>query len=104
MKTTRLTHLKKLLEHAEYYNSMAPFPVYDTEWVENLRKRIKNMEDSKEDYDSEPVWACKYCKSLYIVKDEDENCFCFKCNAVNELTEFKNIFEYNKFIDANKNT
>lgn len=104
MKTTKLTHLKKLLEHAKYYNLMAPFPVYDTEWVENLRIRIKEMEDNKHDYDQDPVWACKYCKKLHIITDDDGNDICFRCGAVNELTEFKDIYEYNAFIDANKNT
>jgi len=81
---------------------MAPFPVYDTDWVKDIEKKIKEMEnEDKINYDDEPVVACKYCKSLHIRTDDDMNDICFRCGSTNELIEFKNINEYNKFINGN---
>jgi len=98
-----LKHWKKLLKYVEYYNIMTSFPFYDTSWVEDIRNLIKSMEDNnKVNYDDEPVVACKYCKSLHIRDDEDDNSICFRCGATNDLIEFKNIFEYEKFINKNK--
>lgn len=91
----KLTYYKQVLENMEYYNDMAPFPVFDTEYVSNMKKYINRMETKE--YDKEPVVACKYCKSLHIVTDEVDNDICFRCGSVNELKEFKNIDEYLKF-------
>jgi len=100
-----LKTLKKLLEHLEYYNKMAPFPVYDTDYVKDVNNKIKEiMENNKKDYDDEPVVACKYCKSLHIETDELENDICIKCGSVNELQSFKNIYEYKDFLKNGKNT
>lgn len=106
MNTQVLTHLKELLDHVEYYNNMAPFPPYDTEWVQEIKNRIKEMEDNKEtNYDDEPVWACKYCKHLDIRIDTDshgvENDVCMRCGSQNEIIKFENIYEYKKFKDGN---
>jgi CTP:phosphocholine cytidylyltransferase-like protein len=98
MNKITVKHLKKLLTHLTYYNKLSPFPVYDTDYVKDVENRIKEMEQSKENYDELPVVACKYCKSLHIVTDETDNDICFRCGSVNELQEFKNIHEYNKFI------
>ena len=69
-----LIHLRKLYNHVVYYNKMAPFPVYCTDWVKDIKNEITKMEkEDKIDYDSEPVVACKYCKSLHIRTDEDMN-------------------------------
>ncbi len=77
---------------------MSPFPVYDTDWVKDIENKIKMIKDNnKENYDELPVVACKYCKSLHIVTDEDSNDICFRCGSKNELKEFENIFEYEKF-------
>ena len=61
---TMLKHLKMLSNHLHYYNNMAPFNVFDSEYVENVDK-LKQMiqEDNTKEYDDEPVVACKYCKS-----------------------------------------
>lgn len=96
-----LTTLKKWLEHLEYYNKMAPFPVYDTEYVENIRLKINKMENNnKINYDDEPVEACKYCKSLHIETDDLDNNVCMKCGSVNELIKFDNINLYLQFKNA----
>jgi len=80
---------------------MAPFPVYDTEYVEEVKNIIMKLEnENKIDYNDEPVVACKYCKSLHIVIDEVDNNICMRCGSVNELKEFKNIHEYKNFVDG----
>lgn len=99
MNKVTLKYLGKLLSHVTYYNKLSPFPVYDTDWVQEIKDRIKQMKNSKEDYDNEPVVACKYCKSLHIVNDEYENGYCYKCGSVNEFITYNNIFEYKNNID-----
>ena len=77
---------------------MAPFNIYDSEYVEEVKNEIMKLEnENKIDYDNEPVVACKYCKSLHIVIDEVDNNICMRCGSVNELKEFKNIYDYNQF-------
>lgn len=96
-----LRYLKILLDHLEYYNKMSPFPIYDTDYIKDVKNRIMELEDeNKINYDNEPVVACKYCKSLHIVTDEVDNDICGRCGSVNELKEFKNIFEYKNFING----
>lgn len=95
MNIQTLKVLKEQLDHLEYYNRMAPFPVYDTEYVNEVRDRVKYMEKEKNvNYDELPVAACKYCKSLYIVSDNVENDVCMRCGSVNEIVIYKNIEEY----------
>ena len=96
-----LQYLREHLDHLLYYNKMAPFPVYDTEYVEEVKNIIMKLEnENKIDYNDEPVVACKYCKSLHIVIDEVDNNICMRCGSVNELKEFKNIHEYKNFVDC----
>ena len=96
-----IVYLKKLLEHLQYYNKLAPFPVYDTDYVNDVKNRIMELEnETKTNYDNEPVVACKYCKSLHIVTDEVDNDICMRCGSVNELKEFKNIHEYKEFLNG----
>lgn len=84
--------LQELLEHMEYYNLMAPFPVFDTYYIELLKHKIKMEHIS---YDDEPVVACSHCKSLFIITDEDDNDHCVKCrNSVNDVEVFLNIGKY----------
>lgn len=78
-----------------HYNSMSPFPIYDTEYVKDVRKKIKEMEENEDyNYDEDSVVACKYCKSLHIVSDIYSNDHCMRCGSINELQEYKNIFDY----------
>lgn len=99
MNKVTLKYLRRLLNHAVYYNKMTPFPIYETLWVQEIKDKIKLMKYSKEDYDEEPVVACKYCKNLHIVKDEVDNNICYKCGSINEVDEFKNIFEYQQSLN-----
>jgi hypothetical protein len=97
---SQLEKLKALSKHMHYYNIMAPFPVYDTDHVKAIDIKIKNMENTKtKEYDSEPVVACKHCKSLHIITDDNDNNICMKCGSVNELQTFTDIHEYNLSID-----
>ena len=99
-----LQYLREHLDHLLYYNKMSPFPVYDTEYVEEVKNIIMKLEnENKIDYNDEPVVACKYCKSLHIVIDEVDNNICMRCGSVNELKEFKNIHEYKNFVDNERN-
>lgn len=95
-----LKQLNKLYKHVEYYNKMAPFPPFCTEWQQNIRNKINEIKMEKKDYDREPVFACKHCGTLVVPNqyeiDEDGNEICQRCNSVNDVKEFKNIFEYNK--------
>jgi hypothetical protein len=54
----------------------------------------------KKDYDKEPVFACKHCSTLVVPNqyevDDDGNEICGRCGSVNDVKEYKNIFEYNK--------
>lgn len=98
MKSQKLKQLRLLSNHLHYYNSMAPFPPFDTDYVKDIDKLIKTMEsNSKIDYDEDPVWACKYCKKLRIEVDEYDNDVCMHCGSVNDTIEFKDIYEYLKF-------
>lgn len=102
MNQITLKYLTELLIHLEYYNKMAPFPVYDTEYVEMIKYLIMKIKDDEEvNYDDEPVEACRFCKSLNIKYDEDDlNVICMRCGSINELKVFKTIHEYKNFIDG----
>ena len=101
MNQLTIKELKKLLEHLQYYNKLAPFPIYCTDYVNDVKNRIMELEnETKTNYDNEPVVACKYCKSLHIVTDEVDNDICMRCGSVNELKEFKNIHEYKEFLNG----
>ena len=96
-----LKQLNKLYKHVEYYNKMNIFPYYDTEWVGDIKNYINKIKMNKDnDYDKEPVFACKHCGTLVVPNqyevDDDGNEICQRCNSVNEVIEYKNIFEYNK--------
>ena len=96
-------YLREHLDHLLHYNKMAPFPVYDTEYVEEIKNIIMKLEnETKTNYDDEPVVACKYCKSLHIVVDDTDNNICMRCGSVNELKEFPNIYKYKNFVNNDK--
>ena len=103
MNQITLKYLMDLVNHLEYYNTMAPFPVYDTEYVKAVKQKIMDIQnEDKTDYDEEPVVACKYCYNLATVVDELDNDICMRCGSVNELKTFGTIHEYKKFIDGER--
>ncbi len=92
-----LNHLIDLWKFMSYHNVMAPFPPYDTEYVEELKSKILDMqEDEKTNYDELPVAACKYCNSLHIEVDDLNNDICMRCGSINEVEIHNNIEEYLK--------
>ena len=95
-----LKQLNKLYKHVEYCNTYTPFPFYDTEWQIDIKNYINEIKMEKKDYDKEPVFACKHCGTLVVPNqyevDDDGNEICQRCNSVNDVKEYKNIFEYNK--------
>lgn len=103
-----LKHLKQLYKYVEYYNNMSPFPIWDTEWQEDIKNYInKIMENKIKDYDKEPVFACKHCGTLVVPNqyeiDDDGNEICQRCNSINEIQTFVDIQEYlksRKFING----
>jgi hypothetical protein len=101
MNQKMLKQLRDLYEHLSFYNEMAPFPIYDTEYVDAVKQLIIKMEETKKDYESLPVAACKHCKSLHIVLDEVDNDVCMRCGAVNEIEIYKDIDEYLALKNAN---
>ena len=95
-----LKQLNKLYKHVEYCNTYTPFPFYDTEWQRDIKNYINEIKMEKKDYDKEPVFACKHCGTLVVPNqyevDDDGNEICQRCNSINDVKEYKNIFEYNK--------
>jgi DNA-directed RNA polymerase subunit RPC12/RpoP len=83
----------------KYYNSMAPFPVFDTSYVNDVENKLINiMSDKTKEYDEEPVVACRHCKSLHIVTDDIDNNVCMRCGSINEMVEFENIYKYKEYL------
>lgn len=95
-----LEYLSKLLEYLEYYNRMAPFPVYDTEYVGIIREKLKKMEKNKEkiDYNKLPTASCKYCNNLRIEVDELDNDICMRCGSVNDLIIHASYYDYEDYL------
>lgn len=89
-------YLQEQIKHMEYYNYMAPFPVYDTEHIQDLKDAMNKLDTTDTNYDDLPVVACANCKSLHIVTDDDENDICMRCHSINEVITFENIYEYKK--------
>lgn len=103
MNQTDLENLKKQLKQLEYHNRMAPFPVYDTEYVESIRIKINKMEEelNKNKYDEEAVEACRMCNSLNLQYDDEKlNIICVRCGSKNEMMVFETIHDYKKFING----
>ena len=100
MKKELLKHLNSMYKYVEYWNKMGPFPRYDTEWQIDIKNYINEIKMEKKDYDKEPVFACKHCGTLVVPNqyevDDDGNEICQRCNSVNEVISYKDIFEYNK--------
>lgn len=95
--------LRNLLSHLKYYDNLAPFPIYGSEYIGDVENKLREvMEDKEKNYDDESVVACRFCKSLHIVSDEVDNNVCMRCGSINELQEFSNINEYLNFKN-NKN-
>ncbi len=62
--------LAQEIKRREYQNELSPFPVYDTEIINDLKKL--NTMSGKENYENEPVTYCKTCMSIHIKTIEFE--------------------------------
>lgn len=87
--------LYNLIQHIEKFNRNSPFPLWDSYITDYLKNKYE-MDDIN--YDEESVDCCEYCKNIHILKDEDGNDRCSRCNNVinDEFETFPNIFEYLK--------
>ncbi len=94
MKTDKekiIKHYEELLEYVEECNRFHVFNYYDSEYVETIKQKLKEMK-AKENYDEIPVAACKHCHSLHIIEDEDSNNVCMKCGSVNDIIIYETIY------------
>lgn len=66
------TKLEEEIKRRELINSYSPFPVYDTEIINDLKKR-EEMISRKSDFNNVPVEYCKTCLSLKLKTVEFEN-------------------------------
>ena len=73
-----MRELDGILKELQHQNKMAPFPVYDTGYINDVIQTIKNMKVANTNYDELPVAACKYCNTLWIENDEVENDVCMR--------------------------
>lgn len=95
----RKTKLQQEIERREFANSRAPFPIYDTEIIDDFK--LREQMKSKADYDQEPVHYCKTCASIALktvtIPSEDkgntEIVYCKKCGNT-DIGEAKNIHEW----------
>lgn len=60
----RHSQLSDEIKRREYYNSMAPFPVFDTDVISDIKKL--KMITAKEGFENEPITYCKTCLSIHI--------------------------------------
>ncbi len=88
------------IERREYYNQMAPFPVYDTETIIDLKKL--NMITAKDNSNNEPITYCKTCLSIHIktvdFKDTDKTVdYCVACSNTEldttHISEWEDMYE-----------
>ena len=97
-----MTHdqLIKEIERREYYNSMTPFPVYDTEIINDLK--TLNMITSKDSSNNEPITYCKTCLSIHIktvvFEDIDQEVdYCIPCSNTDletaHISEWEDLYE-----------
>ena len=75
--------LIKEIKRREWWNKLSPFPVYDTEIINDFKKL--NMITSKSEYNNEPIDYCKTCLSIKIktveFKDTDQEVdYCIDCS------------------------
>ncbi len=99
----KLNKLNTEILRREKANTMAPFPVYDTEVITDLKKLKQIMQNSGPDYDELKVDYCKTCLSLSLkdikipseksVSKEDAITYCISCGNTDVATAIT-IFEW----------
>jgi hypothetical protein len=105
--------LTKEIKRREHANMMAPFPVYDTDIINDLK--LLNMITKKQDYNNVPVTYCKTCLKLHIKEvtfpketgsSQAVVPYCVDCGNTDlgqtHITEWEDMYEEEygeKFID-----
>tara|TARA_R110002012_G_scaffold59232_2_gene154663 strand:- start:4327 stop:4689 length:363 start_codon:yes stop_codon:yes gene_type:complete len=97
--------LSEEIERRLMFNRLAPFPVYDTEIINDLKIR-ENMLTKKDNYNNVPVTYCKTCGSLHIKTvefhptesgEEREVSYCVPCGNTDladvRINEWEEIYE-----------
>ncbi len=116
MDVEQLYKLHKEIKRREQANLLAPFPVYSTEVITDLKICLKikeNMITKKEDYNNVPVTYCKTCGSLHIktvkIKGKEDVNYCVPCGNTDlgeaHIEEWEDIYEEKngeKFIKEDK--
>jgi hypothetical protein len=100
------------IERREYYNELAPFPVYDTDIINDLKKL--NMLTEKDNFNNEKITYCKTCLSIKIktieLKDTDKKVdYCIDCSNTPmgeaHISEWEDLYEERygeRFLTKNK--
>lgn len=90
--------LTKEIKRRETANEMAPFPVYDTGIINDLKDL--NMITKKADYNNVPVTYCKTCLKLHIKETKVENktvTYCIDCGNTDldkaHISEWEDLYE-----------
>ena len=96
--------ISKEIKRREYWNRGAPFPIYDTEVINDLKKL--KMITTKDASNSEPIHYCKNCLSIVIKtiefeKGEDgedrEVDYCLDCGNTDicsaHISEWEDMYE-----------
>lgn len=101
-----MTHdeIEKEIERREYWNKGAPFPVYDTEIINDLKKL--DMITKKDISNNEPIHYCKTCLSIVIKTVEFEKGengenrevdYCLDCGNTDiesaHISEWEDLYE-----------
>lgn len=89
-------NLAKEIERREKANSLAPFPVYDREIINDLK--ILNMITKKDDYNNVPIDYCKTCLSIHTKNIENpEVGYCIDCGNTDldkvHIHEWEEMYE-----------
>lgn len=99
-----LKELRSEIERREWHNSMAPFPPYDTDIINDLKKLEIVMSSKTND---EPITYCKTCLSIRIKTIEfketnQEVDYCTACSNT-ELDE-THIYDWERMYEEKYGT
>lgn len=102
MSKKTIKYLTDVLNYITYHNRMAPFPVFDTEYVELIKNKLEIMKENNVNYDKLPTACCKYCLNLHSLVDEEENVICTRCGSINEELIFEDYEAYEQYLKDNE--
>jgi len=88
----RKEDLKDFLDKVESQQNMGPFPIRDSSIIEELKNKLA---DNAVRYDNEPVTACPHCHSLYLI--DNDNLECFSCGheiEEKDVIVYRSIYSY----------